>query len=92
MCREKSRNARKIVSLILMLKSSCGGRLLACIASRPDQCGRDNGYILEGEKDIKKGKKTTKQAGRLKLAYHLEQTPQKDMGVERQELGMARQY
>ncbi|KAL1309428.1 hypothetical protein HN51_052118 [Arachis hypogaea] len=49
MCREKSRNARKIVSLILMLKSSCGGRLLACIASRPDQCGRDNGYILEGK-------------------------------------------
>eukprot|EP00933_Yihiella_yeosuensis_P047681 TRINITY_DN435_c0_g1_i14.p1 TRINITY_DN435_c0_g1~~TRINITY_DN435_c0_g1_i14.p1 ORF type:complete len:207 (+),score=58.99 TRINITY_DN435_c0_g1_i14:67-687(+) len=26
-----------------------GGRLLACIASRPGQCGRCDGYILEGE-------------------------------------------
>ncbi|XLT13869.1 hypothetical protein HN51_059559, partial [Arachis hypogaea] len=26
-----------------------GGRLLACIASRLDQCGRDDGYILEGK-------------------------------------------
>merc|ERR1712048_518313 len=26
-----------------------GGRLLACIASRPGQCGRADGYILEGE-------------------------------------------
>merc|ERR1712012_1397727 len=25
------------------------GRLLACIASRPGQCGRCDGYILEGE-------------------------------------------
>lgn len=25
------------------------GRLLACIASRPGQCGRADGYILEGE-------------------------------------------
>ena len=24
------------------------GRLLACIASRPGQCGRCDGYILEG--------------------------------------------
>eukprot|EP01071_Lankesteria_metandrocarpae_P003169 Lankesteria_metandrocarpae@DN27_c0_g1_i1.p1 len=26
-----------------------GGRVLACIASRPGQCGRANGYILEGK-------------------------------------------
>lgn len=25
------------------------GRLLACIASRPGQCGRCDGYILEGK-------------------------------------------
>merc|ERR1712146_223600 len=25
------------------------GRLLACISSRPGQCGRADGYILEGE-------------------------------------------
>ena len=25
------------------------GRLLACIASRPGQCGRVDGYILEGK-------------------------------------------
>ncbi|WP_411017634.1 hypothetical protein [Salmonella sp. s51090] len=25
------------------------GRLLACIASRPGQCGRADGYILEGK-------------------------------------------
>ncbi|XLS94261.1 hypothetical protein HN51_070269 [Arachis hypogaea] len=42
-------------------KESNHGRLLACIASRPDQCGRDDGYILEGElefymKKIQKGK------------------------------------
>ncbi|KAL6219884.1 hypothetical protein ACLB2K_007643 [Fragaria x ananassa] len=27
-----------------------GGRLLACISSRPGQCGRADGYILEGKK------------------------------------------
>lgn len=26
-----------------------GGRLLACISSRPGQCGRADGYILEGK-------------------------------------------
>ncbi|KAF9621626.1 hypothetical protein IFM89_024950 [Coptis chinensis] len=26
-----------------------GGRLLACISSRPGQCGRTDGYILEGK-------------------------------------------
>jgi small subunit ribosomal protein S8e len=26
-----------------------GNRLLACITSRPGQCGRADGYILEGE-------------------------------------------
>ena len=25
------------------------GRLLACIASRPGQCGRSDGYVLEGK-------------------------------------------
>ncbi|MCP6116979.1 hypothetical protein NL387_27205, partial [Klebsiella pneumoniae] len=25
------------------------GRLLACVASRPGQCGRADGYILEGK-------------------------------------------
>jgi small subunit ribosomal protein S8e len=25
------------------------GRLLACISSRPGQCGRADGYILEGK-------------------------------------------
>merc|ERR1719331_3817957 len=41
-----------------------GGRLLACIASRPGQCGRADGYILEGDeltfyiKKLEKKKKT----------------------------------
>ncbi|KAL0906578.1 hypothetical protein M5K25_025081 [Dendrobium thyrsiflorum] len=26
-----------------------GGRLLACISSRPGQCGRADGYIIEGK-------------------------------------------
>jgi len=26
-----------------------GGRLYACISSRPGQCGRADGYILEGK-------------------------------------------
>lgn len=39
------------------------GRLYACIASRPGQCGRADGYILEGPelefylKKMQKGKK-----------------------------------
>ena len=39
------------------------GRLLACVSSRPGQCGRADGYILEGaelefyKKASKKGKK-----------------------------------
>jgi small subunit ribosomal protein S8e len=32
------------------LKEQFGsGRLLACISSRPGQCGRADGYILEGK-------------------------------------------
>ena len=38
------------------------------------------------------GKKTTKQVGRVKQACHLEQTPQKCIGVARQKLGVARWY
>ncbi|CAK9007097.1 40S ribosomal protein S8 [Durusdinium trenchii] len=30
------------------------GRLLACIASRPGQCGRADGYVLEGEAQTKR--------------------------------------
>jgi small subunit ribosomal protein S8e len=40
------------------------GRVLACVSSRPGQCGRADGYILEGEelnfyleRVSKKGKK-----------------------------------
>lgn len=42
------------------------GKLLACIASRPGQCGRSDGYILEGKelefyaKAMQKKKKTNK--------------------------------
>ncbi|KAL4286944.1 hypothetical protein AHAS_Ahas19G0136800 [Arachis hypogaea] len=35
------------------------------------------------------GKKTTKQVGRVKQACHLEQTPQRCIGVARQKLGVA---
>ncbi|KAL4391403.1 hypothetical protein AHAS_Ahas03G0241600 [Arachis hypogaea] len=35
------------------------------------------------------GKKTTKQVGRVKQACHLEQMPQKCIGVARQKLGVA---
>eukprot|EP00434_Breviolum_minutum_P023721 symbB.v1.2.020922.t1/scaffold1786.1/size101393/5 len=36
------------------------GRLLACIASRPGQCGRADGYVLEGEELVFYKKKLEK--------------------------------
>lgn len=32
-----------------LLDEIAGNRLLACISSRPGQCGRADGYLLEGE-------------------------------------------
>ncbi|QHO52213.1 hypothetical protein HN51_021198 [Arachis hypogaea] len=44
---EKCQKDRKLVPHVE--EQFGGGRLLAYIASRPDQCGRDDGYILEGK-------------------------------------------
>jgi small subunit ribosomal protein S8e len=33
----------------LLAEQFTTGRLYACISSRPGQCGRADGYILEGE-------------------------------------------
>ncbi|KAJ0045482.1 40S ribosomal protein S8 [Pistacia vera] len=43
---EKRQKERKLDSHIE--EQFGGGRLLACISSRPGQCGRADGYILEG--------------------------------------------
>lgn len=40
------------------------GRLLACIASRPGQCGRADGYILEGKELEFYQKKIQKKKGK----------------------------
>ena len=42
---ERKKNA-KISSLLEQFQQ---GKLLACIASRPGQCGRADGYVLEGK-------------------------------------------
>ncbi|XP_073003352.1 small ribosomal subunit protein eS8 [Typha latifolia] len=44
---EKRQQERKLDSHIE--EQFGGGRLLACISSRPGQCGRADGYILEGK-------------------------------------------
>lgn len=44
---EKRQQGRKLDAHIEEQFSS--GRLLACISSRPGQCGRADGYILEGK-------------------------------------------
>ncbi|KAE8733990.1 40S ribosomal protein S8 [Hibiscus syriacus] len=44
---EKRQQTRKLDSHIE--DQFGGGRLLACISSRPGQCGRADGYILEGK-------------------------------------------
>jgi len=44
---EKRQQGRKLDSHIE--EQFSGGRLLACISSRPGQCGRADGYILEGK-------------------------------------------
>ncbi|RZC65816.1 hypothetical protein C5167_009506 [Papaver somniferum] len=41
-----------------------GGRLLACISSRPGQCGRADGYILEGKELEFYQKKLQKKKGK----------------------------
>ncbi|KAL3506524.1 hypothetical protein ACH5RR_031906 [Cinchona calisaya] len=40
------------------------GRLLACISSRPVQCGRADGYILEGKKQEFYMKKIPRKKGK----------------------------
>ncbi|KAK4804313.1 hypothetical protein SAY86_004130 [Trapa natans] len=44
---EKRQKDRKLEAHIE--EQFAGGRLLACISSRPGQCGRADGYILEGK-------------------------------------------
>ncbi|XP_050219290.1 40S ribosomal protein S8-1 [Mercurialis annua] len=44
---EKRQEGRKLDAHIE--EQFSGGRLLACISSRPGQCGRADGYILEGK-------------------------------------------
>jgi small subunit ribosomal protein S8e len=44
----KARNATRVLEANIE-EQFASGRLLACIASRPGQSGRADGYILEGE-------------------------------------------
>ena len=46
--KQKARAANQKLDLNLEEQFQ-SGRLLACIASRPGQCGRADGYVLEGE-------------------------------------------
>ena len=55
-------------------------------------CFEMNLCWISGGEDIKNGKKTTKQVGHVRQACHLEQTPQKYVGVARQKLSVARWY
>jgi small subunit ribosomal protein S8e len=68
---EKKRAARATAQERVPLEANLAevfssGRLLACISSRPGQCGRSDGYILEGKelefysKAMAKKKKATK--------------------------------
>jgi len=48
-CQRKKEKAREGLELEDQVKQQIkNGRLLACISSRPGQCGRADGYILEG--------------------------------------------
>jgi len=47
-CRQKYRNSKQKLDPALEEQFQ-SGRLLACIASRPGQSGRADGYVLEGE-------------------------------------------
>mmetsp|Transcript_52062 Transcript_52062/g.97667 ORF Transcript_52062/g.97667 Transcript_52062/m.97667 type:complete len:183 (+) Transcript_52062:2-550(+) len=46
--KQKYRNSKQKLDP-LVEEQFQSGRLLACIASRPGQCGRADGYVLEGE-------------------------------------------
>ncbi len=47
---KKYEERKKTAKISNLLEDQFGtGRLLACIASRPGQCGRADGYILEGK-------------------------------------------
>ena len=48
---KKSLNNIRDVSLVPLhdSHSCCLGRVLASISSRPGQCGRSDGYVLEGK-------------------------------------------
>merc|ERR1719456_841962 len=47
-CKLKAREAKQKLDPSLAAQFN-SGRLLACITSRPGQCGRCDGYVLEGE-------------------------------------------
>merc|ERR1711982_43972 len=47
-CKLKARESKQKLDPVLE-ESFVSGRLLACIASRPGQSGRCDGYVLEGE-------------------------------------------
>jgi small subunit ribosomal protein S8e len=44
------------------------GRVLAAIASRPGQCGRADGYLLEGEELLFYNEKLAKKGGKKEKA------------------------
>lgn len=48
---EDPQASEKVAALVprTLLDQFSSGRLLACISSRPGQCGRCDGYVLEGE-------------------------------------------
>ncbi|KAL4391292.1 hypothetical protein AHAS_Ahas03G0230500 [Arachis hypogaea] len=67
-----------------------GSATLPYLTERSTGAGPWSIFNENVEKTSKMGKKTTKQVGRVKQACHLEQTPQKCIGVARQKLGVAR--
>ena len=48
LAKQKNRLSKQKIDPVLEEQFQ-SGRLLACIASRPGQCGRADGYVLEGE-------------------------------------------
>uniref|UniRef100_A0A672L0C1 40S ribosomal protein S8 n=1 Tax=Sinocyclocheilus grahami TaxID=75366 RepID=A0A672L0C1_SINGR len=47
--KKRSKKVQKKSKISSLLEQFLQGKLLACIASRPGQCGRADGYILEGK-------------------------------------------
>merc|ERR1719356_1874845 len=62
-CKQKYRESKQKLDP-LVDEQFQSGRLLACISSRPGQCGRADGYVLEGE-ELQFYKRKLEKKGRL---------------------------